>query len=361
MSRFAVVECKSETAVLVPPLCYRVFGYTYFDPTMYDSAAVAAALDGGRMVAFVAIDRGGDARAMVALRFRFPTLHLAEVGPLLIDPAVPAPLSGHLLRALIEAVSTRVRTLAGEGGLRGLVSLESTWHQLTQRLVHQLGFVTTGLFLAWQPSWGERVRLAPHERAAAGTWAGRSRRAAHRRTETVSVRAFPTRCRPYGVAPPHRFRATLRMVYDELGLPVTFVPSSPAHGESAVSTAVDAGCSRAVVELSHHGADARDVVLDHLAHYRGGMVDVIHFLLPLSATGIDGPVEALLQAGCRYGALLPFYRGHDVLALQYLNHVEAWHSGPPLFSPRARRLWAEVIGPDPETGGGRLGATVAPP
>ncbi len=243
---------------------------------------------------------------------------------------------------------TRRRVLARQCGLRALASQEVTVHKLTQRLVNQFGFTTTGMLLGWTPAWGERLRLLPAERTPSpsdGTEARVSLHRNHRRTETVSIRPFLKLCEPYAVALPRRFEPTLRTLYDALGLPVRFIPPVAPWGRSRVVTDLDLRRSLAVVELTQVGTDAADVLLDRLVHFRDGMVDLIHFVLPLSGPSVEEVTDILVESGCRYAALLPFYRGYDVLMLQYTNMLEIDLSESDFHSPMARALYQAVISP----------------
>ncbi len=72
MTGYTVVEVTPETASLIPPLLYRGFGYTYTDAAMYQTDSILAAMHGGRNTYFIGIDGSGQARALLALRFRYP-------------------------------------------------------------------------------------------------------------------------------------------------------------------------------------------------------------------------------------------------------------------------------------------------
>jgi hypothetical protein len=346
MGEYTVREVTRETAALVPPLLYRGFGYTYSDTLLYTADGVAAAVEGGRTTLFLATDGEGEGRALLALRFPFPSRSLGELGALLVDPTLPGPAGGHVLRLLADALQARSRVLAREEGLRALVSTEVTVHRLTQRLVEQFGFVQVGILLGWVPAWAERLRCPPEERGREPSHAAQpAGPRGHRRSETVSVRAFSRLVDPYEVSVPRVFEAPLRRLYHEMKLPVSFTPPRPARGRSEVQVELDVGRGLARVELVHAGADAAEVLLERLAHFRTGMVDVVHVAVPLSGAGVDRAVEALLAAGSRYAAVLPFYRGHDVLLLQYLNDVRVELSENLLLTPAARRLYREVVGP----------------
>ena len=347
------IEITAETAHLVPPLLYRGFGYSYTDHTLYTAEGVTAALNQGHTRFFavpgVCAETGGRALAMLAMRFCYPSHEVAELGLLLVDPAVSAMVSGPLIRRLTDCVINVVRDLAEHEGLRALISTEVTIHSLTQRLVGSFDFVTTGIYLGWTPAWGEHLRLLPSDRMVGGQGTRVQRLMTRRRTETVSVRPFLRRCLPYTVAPPAHFAPLLRNLYDQLKLPVTFIaPLPPAAPASAVEVRLDLRRSLAVIEVVTVGEDAVAAVRERFLHVRDGMIDLIHVVIPL--TGIDsGPlVKAMLTLGCVWAALIPFYRGHDALVLQFLNGFEVDLQGPDLHSPLARQILQEIRGSGPD-------------
>ena len=342
---FQVKEVTPDTAHLVPPLLYSVFGYSYTDDTLYEVAGVVAAVSGGNQIIFLGMDGSGRARGLLAMRFSFPSTALAELGMLLVDPELPVPQSGKLLQMLGGRLTREAHTLARTRGLRGLISTEVTVHTMTQRLVQRFGFVSTGIYLGWAPSWAERLRAPPSERLRGSAMSRRRQEPGceRRRTETVSALPFDKMVQPYAIALPTRFAACLRTVYKKLGLPVTFVPAVPARGRSAVVEQLSLRRSRVLVELTDVGSDAPGLLLERLAHYRDGMVDLIHFALPLRTPDLDPSVETLVAAGCRYAALIPLFRGDDVLVIQYLNQVEVDLTENDLHCELARMLFRELI------------------
>lgn len=346
MSEYAVVEATPKIVPLIPPLLYRGFGYTFSDPAMYSSESITAMIESGKHVFLVALDSAGQARGLVAMNFRYPTSQLTELCKLIVDPALSGPVGGQILRLLAIAVGEKGRELSRERGLRAFVTQLTTIHKLSQRLTEQMGFATTGLMLGVVPAWAERVRLLPDERMPSLASGGESRanfRRNRRRTETVSVRPFLKLCKPYTVTLPERFAALLMLLYEGMQLPVTFAAPVAPRGASTLVEQLDLGRSHAMVELTHVGTDAANLLLNRLMHYRDGMVDLIHFMLPLSGPNLDRTLDALLKSGCRYAALIPFYRDYDVLVLQYLNNVETDLCESDLFSPVARMLFRDVL------------------
>ena len=341
---FRIIEVTQQTAHLIPPLLYRVFGYTYTDHSLYCQEGVAESVMTGRNIYFAAIDEvSGEALGVLALRFTFRPDMLAELGMLAVDPAVCPATSGKMLLMLRDALRRKAQILAREKTLRCLLSTEVTVHTLTQRLVEQFGFATTGIYLGWTPSWAERLRSPPSERLGHSATTAAARGV--RRTETVSALPFDKLVPPYPVAVPESLEPMLRRIYDSLQLRVGFVRGTPPEGYSTLTEDLDLRRVRAVLELTRVGSDAVDLLQERLDHYAAGRVDLVHIALPLTGTDLEPVVAALRASGALYAALLPLCRGYDVLMLQVVNAPFAPLAEGDLHSSIAKELFREVVAP----------------
>ena len=343
MSEFRIETVSTDNVEQVPELLYRGFGYSYTDSWMYKGEKILEASESGRYLFLLALDRAGRARAIVALRFPYPNRTVGELGTLLTDPETRGVKTGAALKGLINAIRERTRHMAEAGNLRALVSTELTLHQATQRLVHQAGFVTTGIYLGWTPAWAEHQRIqqidsiSPHRKRAVYEQDFRKRR-----TESVSVLAFWQLFRPYAVHLPGRFRPLLEEIYERLQLPVSIVNPLPNDKSTSVKSHMDFTRSLARIEVLEVGDDAPEVLREQLQHYRNGLVDLIHFILPLAKGDIDPSIEALMSEGCVFGSLIPCYRDCDVVVLQYLNKVTVQFEESQLFSDLAKRVYRSL-------------------
>jgi hypothetical protein len=121
-------------------------------------------------------------------------------------------------------------------------------------------------------------------------------------------------------------------------------PITPFVDSSEVDLRLDLRRSLAVIELVTVGKDAPEALRERFNHARDGMIDLIHVVIPLTEMDVGPAVMAMLDLGCVWGALIPFYRGHDAVVLQYLNHVEVDLQLPDLHSQLARRVMMEICG-----------------
>lgn len=338
MSALQVASLTEATARSIPDLLYRGFGYTYFDEWMYHPDSILEKVRAGTHHFFVGLDEGGVARAIMGLRFPYPNKGVGDLGTLLTDPAIRGIESAQVLRQLLDAARETALHLVRQQGLRVLVSSEVTVHQLSQRLVANAGFVTTGMYLGWCPAWAERPRVQPAD-SSRGKKAGIRKMLHGRRTETVSVRPFLKLFEPYAVSLPARFEKLLRLLYEELELPVSFVAPAPPAGRSRVECSLNHRRSLALVELVEVGSDAPQRLVESVDHYVAGQVDLVHVALPLGAGDVEPAIEALVAKGCQYAALIPCYRDSDVVILQYLNHVDPNLGESQLHSDLAKRIF----------------------
>lgn len=339
-----IIEVTPATATLIPPLVSRVYGSSHTDTILYDPAAIAWCITSGERKLFLGLDSSGNAQGMLALSYSLPSRAVAEVGLLLVDPALSAEASGWLLCGLMQAVIIKSRQMARENGLRCLISLEVTSHKLSQRLAQQARFTATGIYLGITPCGTEQPRFMPNDRSRCAS-ASRQPEDRIRRSETLSVRPFPSMIVPCTVALPHRFETVLVTLYQALKIPILTVPAALPSNNTIASESFSQRRNKALIEVTHVGSDAPDVLLNRLRHYCEQAVELIHVMLPISHVNLDPTVEALLAAEFQYAGLIPMFREHDVLVLQYLNGVKTDVSEDDLESPLAKMLLRNIIRP----------------
>ena len=345
MSDFEVQPLSAENVGSVPELLYRGYGYTYTDEWMYDPEKIMEASSTRKYHFWLGIDKAGKTRAIVAMRFPYPSRSLGELGTLVADPAIREIESGQIIRQMAVALGEKALAMAMDSGLKALISTESTAHQLTQRLVNRIGFTPCGIFLAWLPAWAEHPQSLPVIHSELRGEASISEEFfLKRRAETVSALPFWGLFQPYEVSLPARFEKLTRLIYDKLKLPVEFVPFKEPAAESKIECTLNFRRSFATVELLEVGEDAPTILLERLEHYRNGRVDLIHFVLPLAKGDINPCVDALISLGCKFAALLPCYRDSDVIVLQFLNNVEVNLTEDQLYSEMTKTIFRSLGG-----------------
>lgn len=340
----------------LPDFVYKTFGYSYEDQAVYDVPRILDKVTHGKEDVLVCSDADGVIRGTVSLDFCFPTRQIAEIKKLMIDPDVDPTVSGQALKLLLQALRNRVRAHSDERGLRTVISLEVTDHQLSQRLVRDMGFTTAGLYLGEAPACQNQLKSLPPQRTVLPGENSRLPRSPEsgsgRNTHVVSARPLRSRTPPQSLSVPDRFADLIREIYVDFRLQFEFAPAIKAEGETIVKSAINLGGRAATVEIRKLGADAERVALERLDHFRNGFIEAIRFLLPLSGTDTGPVVERLVEAGCGFAAVLPQFGEAPVLVLQSVDPEKLAPVERGLLSPRASRILAQLLGnpsPRPET------------
>ncbi|MGH7267284.1 MAG: hypothetical protein ACREMB_20885 [Candidatus Rokuibacteriota bacterium] len=314
--RLAIVPFSRELAVELQGLLYEHFGYSYSAAWMYSPEGVLQAMAGGGIDAVCGAD-GGRLVGYLDLRFSFGSREVVEVGIVLVDPELDEMDRGRVAALLLKESVQRIMGHVREGGLRLVISTETTDHTSTQRWLYRVGMVPTGLLFATVPAGQHLLRPERYDPVRRERGTPDRRRQRHRRAEVLSV--FPVRelIAPYEVAIPARFEDLGRVIYERLRMPVTFRAPRPPAGPTEVAVHHNVGRGIAVLDVTRVGADAAERLVERLDHYVLGHVPAVHLMLPLDQGDLEPALAALVGAGCRFGGLIPHFKGHDRLVLQH--------------------------------------------
>lgn len=338
-----VERLSAANAAAVPDFIYRIFGYSYTHSWLYERREIKNLVEEDSQTGFVCVTADGSVKALLLLAYSFPSRAILEIAEVLIDPDVGQLAGGYVLKQFIDALQAELWRRADNCGLRTVMSLEVTEHQLTQRLSHHMGFFTAGVFLGYTPGWQRQLRTTPEQRLAGGMSAHAAGEEGGRRTMVVSARPFRSKTPPQRLTLPSRFEGLVRQIYKDFRLTHEFVRPQPRAGAGRFESSVDFIRGRAVIEVHEMGADTPDLLLERLQHFRNGFVDLVHFVLPLSGDDIDGAVERLSAAGCVFGAVLPQYRDCPVFVMQSVNRAVLAPIPRGVLSPRAAEILAGIL------------------
>lgn len=341
--RFRIESVSEQTAAAVADLFYKVFGYTYTYTDLYDPAEILARERDGSYTVFVCTGRDGSVPGVLQLTYSLPSPRILEIGEILVDPELDASESGQVLKLMVHRLSHELRHVADNKGVRTILSLEVTEHRLTQRLSLEMGFMTGGIFLGYTPGWQRQLRATPRERdrAPAGFRTGPA--ADGRRSMVISVRPFRSKTPLQKFSVPTRFEDVIREIYVDYRLHHEIVPATRAVGSGTLTTEIDFRRERAIVEVQRVGKDTPDAVLRQLRHFNLGFIDLVQFVLPLSAVDLEPAVEALTTAGAKFAAVLPDYRDGPVLVMQIIDPALVAPLPQDVLSPRAARIAAGAM------------------
>jgi hypothetical protein len=342
-----IERASNENVGAIVDFVYKIFGYSYVDPGLYDPAQILRFEREGVHRIFVCTGPDKAVHGLLVLAFSFPTKRILEISELLIDPDIGPEAGGQIIKQFIETLRQEFMTLAAENGLRTVVSLEVTEHRMTQRLSLEMGFVTAGVYLGYGQGWKRQLRRQPLERTRTGSSPGADS-GLGRRTMVVSARPFRSKTPRQQVNLPGRFAGLIRDIYRDFRLQVEFVPPVKVTGAGRIETSVDFNRGRCIIEVHCPGEDTAECLLRHLQHFHSGFIELVHIILPLSGDYLDRTVEALAAASVSFAAVLPDYRQGPVLIMQSIDRSCLAPVKQDLLSERARHILANLM----DRGGG---------
>ncbi len=341
--KYTIKPLTTDNVVSFTELVYAVYGYTHEHFWMYQPDDALKAVADGRILFFVAEDEHEQVKGCLGLMFPYPAQSVGVLTTLLTSPDIRGIASGLLFKQLSEKVHRKAFELSETSNLRAMVSSEVTVHQVSQRLLEQVGFVPCGIFLAWVPGWAGRMRS--FQSTLSG---GRQGRAVphtamfERKAETVSVAVFKDLIKPYNVCAPRRFADLLKKIYEKLNLQVGYEPSAVPSGATEIASRFDYPRSLGVVDIVRVGADTKEAVFKKVENLKNGMLDLIHVYVPLSQCDINDIVDALVDTGFQYCTLIPQYSDGDVLVLQYLNGIKSHLAEEQLYSKMSKEIFRNL-------------------
>lgn len=339
-----IEKLSAASADAIPDFVYRIFGYSYTHAWLYEPQQIRNFIEEDSQTGFVCVSADGSVKALLLLAYSFPSREMLEIAELLIDPDIGQLGGGYVLKQFVEALQAELWSRADSRGLRTVMSLEVTEHQLTQRLSNHMGFFTAGVYLGYIPGWQRQLRTTPEQRlTGGGTGLHSAGDEGGRRTMVVSARPFRSKTPPQRLTLPSRFEGLVRKIYKDFRLAHEFVPPRQRPGAGRFESSVDFIRGRAVIEICEMGAETPDLLLERLQHFRNGFIDLVHFVLPLSGDDIDGAVERLSVAGCVFGAVLPQYRDCPVFVMQSVNRAALAPIPRGVLSPRAAEILADIL------------------
>ncbi|OUW87938.1 MAG: hypothetical protein CBD74_01140 [Saprospirales bacterium TMED214] len=314
---YDVRKSRSEEALQISQLIYRIYGNTYFNEDLYYPDRVAAQHANGKVLSIVAADAEGYLAGHCALEFN-DAGPVAEVGQAAVDPR-------HRGRGLLNKMKDALDKEAQAIGLAGWYADSVTVHIYTQKSnAHHGGHIC-----------GVGLGVSPKNESFGGIAEQLAQRVScviyfHWVTEPAERRIFVT----------DRHQQIVSEIYQNLGCPVQFgtaAPTNQAHG--TLSIKVNPRAHFAAIHVETLGQDtvqnirraARELV--ELSHVEALVVE-----LPLANPGTPQVCEALEQHGFGFTGIGPhFMAACDVIKLEYL--VEPLEKEPiKLFEPFADRL-----------------------
>jgi len=297
----------------------RCYGDSYVVGFFYDPAEIRARMADGRVRSVIAMTSEGEIVGHMAMMRPHAEAITVELGNTIVDPRYRGHgLAARLGAALFEACRT--------SGYVGFHHYPTTAHAIMQKLAVQAGGIETGVMLSYIPEGTDYRDLG-----------GKSEKG---RIAVVVV------YQPLAPAPvrsvflPLCFEEMLCEIYVRAGLEreVRGATVPTAQSPTRLRARHDARRDLLRVEVDRVGGDLVERVE---AAAQRAPAEVTHVDLLLSDPGAPNAVDALVDSGFLFCALLPEFAAADVLRLQRLRSQP--RTLPDLVYPEARGILAVAL------------------
>ena len=284
----------------IAKLIYRTYGYTYAKEDLYYPERIERALEQNEKFGVVVRSESGRTVGYFAV-LRSSDSTIGEVGEAAVDV-------NHRRRGLMKRMLRTLIDQANANGLSGVFGAAVTVHDISQRVNHHFGMVSTALLLGLFPP--ERFRSLADDH-----------------TQPISIVIDFRPLVPYETVTaylPAPYADVLRQIYDALGVEALRVPpASAATPREAVAdtTEMDARIrytyGHVVFVVETVGQDLPAQVQQALDDLEDEDMSVACVDLPLDAPSTPAATAMLRDHGFVFAGLMPrFHHDRDYLRLQ---------------------------------------------
>jgi anti-sigma regulatory factor (Ser/Thr protein kinase)/N-acetylglutamate synthase-like GNAT family acetyltransferase len=284
----------------IAKLIYRTYGYTYAKEDLYYPERIERALEQGEKFGVLVRSNSGRTVGYFAV-LQSSDSDIGEVGEAAVDV-------NHRRRGLMKRMLRSLIDQANERGLSGVYGEAVTVHDISQRVNHHFGMVSTALLLGLFPP--ERFRGLLDERG---------------QPITIVIDFRPLT--PYETVTaylPAPYEGLLRRIYDALGVDALQVPpdsTAVARERLPDTTKMDTRIrytyNHVVFVVEEAGADLAEQVWQALDDLEDEDIAVACVDLPLDNPATPAATDLLRDHGFVFAGLMPrFHQGRDHLRLQ---------------------------------------------
>ncbi len=293
---YTIRRFQPSDAAGVARAFYLTYGYAYDNGAVYEPARLIELNESGCYVSIVALDAAGDVVGHYALA-REGDEPIADACGAIVLPA-------HRGRDLLNRLRDRAEGEALALGLAAYYSEPVTDHPRTQHASESFGAKPCGITL------GEAARsfVARHMELSTTT-----------QRQSCMLYVKPLRPRePRTIYPPHRHRAILASIYEQLGLPVAIGEAAPPTGRGSFHAEITRADAFGTIAVESIGAETPIRVCQAIEDLRAtNRLGAIYASLPLEDPGTPALCEAMEPQGFFFSGVGPWMlEGRDALRLQ---------------------------------------------
>ena len=297
---YSLAAVQPTDAEDVAKLIYRTYGYTYAKEDLYYPERIERAIEQGEKFGVIVRSNSGRAVGYFAV-LRSGDSTIGEVGEAVVDV-------NHRRRGLMKRMLRALIDQANERGLSGVFGEAVTVHDISQRVNHHFGMMSTALLLGLFPP--ERFRGLFDER-----------------TQPITIVIDFRPLVPYETVTaylPAPYEGLLRQIYDALDVDDLRVPSpsqATSRDQLPATTKMDARIrytyNHAIFVIDVAGQDLAAQVDQAIMDLEDEDMAVACVDLPLDDPATPAATELLRESGFVFAGLMPrFHQDRDYLRLQ---------------------------------------------
>ncbi len=297
---YTLSAVRPRDAEDIAKLIYRTYDYTYAKEDLYYPERIERALEQGEKFGVLVRSESGRAVGYFAI-LQSSDSEIGEVGEAVVDV-------NHRRRGLMKRMLRSLIEQANERGLSGVFGEAVTVHDISQRVNHHFGMMSTAMLLGLFPP--ERFREFSDEE-----------------TQPITIVIDFRPLEPYETVTaylPSPYADLLRQIYEALDVDTLQVPP-PAEAtpreQLPEATEMDARIrytyNHVVFVVQTAGQDLAEQVQQALADLEDENMSVACVDLPLDDPSTPAATELLREEGFVFAGLMPrFHQDRDYLRLQ---------------------------------------------
>jgi len=295
-----------EDAAALTRAIYRCYGWSYPNPNLYYPERIAASLDAGERLGWVAVTDDGEVAAHWGAVFASPTV--VETGNTVTDPRFRG-------RGLAKTLGERLLDELLELGVAGRLREPVLTHPATQKIAVQEGATVVGAY----------INMA-HPIQQVGITDGLQ---PTRSSLSVAYGAL-TPLSPATMHVPAPYERFVARALDAAQWPRAVLGASRDAGvahRTVLSTSYNADNRSGTVEVAVAGHDLTDEVQAVIGQMQRSGAEYVQVRLPLNQPGLATFGAGLPELGLSYAAVVPAFRPTpdspgDVLITQWIADLD---------------------------------------
>lgn len=299
-------EITVDDAAALTRAFYRCYGWSYPNPTLYYPDRIAASLEAGERIGFVAVTDSGEVAAHWGAVFLSPTV--VETGATITDPRFRG-------RGLAKTLGQRLLDRLIELGVTGRLREPVLTHPATQKIAIEEGATIIGAYINMTHPI-QQVGITDGVQAIRGSL-------------SVAYGAL----RPWGDATmwiPHPYEPMVRRVLSSSDWPRELGPIRRDHDlpdASVLSTSFNSDNRSGLVDVTLAGADLVSEVHTVLGQMQRSGAEYVQVRLPANQPALATVAAGLPELGLGYASVIPAFRPTgddpgDVLVVQWIADLD---------------------------------------